>query len=367
MKLIYDARWLPLDGKFDGVGRYSQELGAALATQPDVDVTWLVHDERQLELLPERPHVIGNKPDDIWGELRHLSSTLETANPDIVYSPFFLAALARGKYRLIVTIHDTIYYHYRTPPHWLPWYVRTAWWLFHAGKAPMRWLLNRADAVATVSDTAKQEILDWKLTKRPVYAVKNAVSSKFQADTATQTTHRASSHIVVHHGAVTPYKNVELIIDALPLVPDVQFHMLGRVPAARMRALTKRISDRGVTDRVVIHNGVSDEELLSMLGRCRCLVSPSRIEGFGLPVIEAQLRGAPVICADTPIYHEVGGDSVLYVGTDDIEACANAIRQLADPHLSERLVEAGTRNAHTFSWDKSAAQALAICQSLRQI
>ena len=58
MKIIYDARWLPLDCKFDGVGRYSHELGVALATQPDVDITWLVHDERQLELLPEWPHIM---------------------------------------------------------------------------------------------------------------------------------------------------------------------------------------------------------------------------------------------------------------------------------------------------------------------
>jgi glycosyltransferase involved in cell wall biosynthesis len=363
MKIIYDARWLPLDGKFDGVGRYSQELGAALVTQPSADITWLVCDTAQLALLPERPHIVGDKPDNLLAELRTLPRLLEQQNPDVVYSPFFLAALARGNYKLIVTIHDTIYYHYRTPPHWLPWYARAAWWLFHAGKAPMRWLLNRADAVATVSDTAREEILDWRLTKRPVIAVKNAVSDKFQADTSAYTS-RATSNIIVHHGAVTPYKNVELIIDALPLVPDVQFHMLGRVPAARMRALTKRISNRDVADRVTIHNGVSDEELLTMLATCRCLVSPSRIEGFGLPVIEAQLRGAPVICADTPIYHEIGAESVFYVGTDDPAALASAITQLSDPTVSDQAVQAGIANAARYTWQSSAQVALELCRSV---
>jgi glycosyltransferase involved in cell wall biosynthesis len=365
MKMVYDARWLPLDGKFDGVGRYSQELGRALAARSDVDVTWLIHDEQQLSLLPDKPYIIGNKPDDLWAELRSLPARIETAQPDVVYAPFFLTALARGNYKLVVTIHDTIYYHYRTPPHWLPWFARLCWRLFHLSKAPMRWLLNRADAVATVSDTAKQEILAWELTKRPVVAVKNAVSDKFQADTSSVASlSRAKSTIIVHHGAVTQYKNVELIIDALPLVPDVQLHILGRVPAARMRDLVRRIDDRGVIDRVMIHNGVTDKELVDMLGHCRCLISPSRIEGFGLPIIEAQLRGAPVICADTPIYHEVGGDSVLYVGVDDAEGCARAINELADPAMSTRLVEAGLQNAARFNWSASAEQAHNICRRI---
>ncbi|MFZ1258316.1 MAG: glycosyltransferase family 1 protein [Candidatus Saccharimonas sp.] len=361
MKVIYDARWLPVDGKFDGVGRYSQELGNALAEQPGVTITWLVSDKRQLALLPKRPFIIANDPGNLWADWRRLPAVLAAEQPDIVYSPFFLASLARGNYKLIVTVHDTIYYHYRTPPHWLPWYVRLGWWLFHASRWPMRWLLRRADAVATVSDTTRQEITNWQLTTRPLGVVKNAVSAKFQAKpSSVDSPSRANSPIIVHHGAVTQYKNVELIIDALPLLPDVAFHMLGRVPAARLQALTARITARGVENQVTIHNGVSDEKLLDILGRCRCLLSPSRIEGFGLPVIEAQLRGTPVACSDTPIYREIAGDSVLYFDMNSPEQLAAAVNQLANPSVNRDYVARGLKNAQRFTWGSSAKAAVAL-------
>ena len=69
--------------------------------------------------------------------------------------------------------------------------------------------------------------------------------------------------------------------------------------------------------RLVFHDGVDDAAYARLLDEATALVSASRDEGFGIPVVEAMQRGVPVVLTDIPIFREVGGDAALYarVGT----------------------------------------------------
>lgn len=87
----------------------------------------------------------------------------------------------------------------------------------------------------------------------------------------------------------------------------------------------------------------------------------SRYEGFGLPVLEAQAAGLPVLCSDLPVLKEVGGDAVLAVDLQDGQAVAAQLYQLAtDPDLCEALVSKGRSNLSRFCWDKTARETLAV-------
>ena len=366
MKVLFDARWILIENRFDGVSRYSHELAHALARQKGITVAWLIHDKRQLAKLPKGEYVLANDPNDILKETFLLPHAVNKSGYEIVYSPFFMMGTLGKKYKLVLTIHDMIYFVHRTPPQWLPWYVRLGWWLFHTSYVPMRWQLNRADMVATVSETARQELIDARVTKRDVMTVSNAASKHF-GETATEKRAREphyTSNDIVYMGAFTPYKNVECLIDALALLPDITLHLCGKMPSVRRKQLEARMQDRGVRERVIIYDGATDEEYKKALSNARCSISASRLEGFGLPVLEAQQRGVPMVCADTPIFHEVGGDSVLYFDPDSPEQAAEAIRQLADPEVSERFIAAGSQNATRFTWDNSAKVAKDIINQL---
>jgi glycosyltransferase involved in cell wall biosynthesis len=71
-----------------------------------------------------------------------------------------------------------------------------------------------------------------------------------------------------------------------------------------------------------------------------------------------------MICADTPIFHEVGGDAILYFNPDSPEEAANAVSQLADQALSEDLIARGYENAKRFTWEASAEAAATIINHL---
>lgn len=143
-KVLYDARWILVENRYDGVSRYCAELGRALAENDDLEVAWLVYDERQLAKLPERPFVMANNPSSALKEFFTFAHTVNKSGYKLLYSPFFTVGTLFKKFKLVLTIHDMIYYKHRTPPQWLPWHIRLGWWLYHTSYWPMRWQLNKA-------------------------------------------------------------------------------------------------------------------------------------------------------------------------------------------------------------------------------
>ncbi len=361
MKVLFDARWILLENRFDGVSRYSYELAHSLAAEEGIEVSWLIHDLRQLGKLPKGEYVLANDPNNITKETFQLAHTINASGHTLVYSPFFMMGTLGKKYKLVLTIHDMIYFKHRIPPQWLPWNVRLSWRAFHLTYWPMRWQLNRADAVATVSETARQELLDAHATKRPITTVANAVSETFSVE---NTIAHNASNSVVYMGAFTPYKNVECLIDALVLLPDITLHLMSKIPPIRRKELTELMEKKSVFDRVVIYDGATDKQYKEALANARCCISASRIEGFGLPVLEAQGMGVPFVAADTPIFHEIGGESVLYFDPSSPEQAAQAITSLTDKVLSESLIERGYANTTRYSWQRSALTASAILTTL---
>ena len=414
MKILYDARWILVENRFDGVSRYTYELAHALAARDDIEVAWLVYDQRQVDKLPAGEVVWGNNPNNALKEFFSLARTVNASGYPLLYSPFFTVGTLGKKFKLVLTIHDMIYFTHRTPPQWLAWHIRLGWWLFHLTYWPMRWQLNKANIVATVSETARQELLDAKATKREVITVPNAVSDSFKsrevrklesddkrvarggnaaderdlsdmtltpsstlvgdmrlgrngAEQAARSGESASHHTsnsIVFMGAFTPYKNVECLIDALQFVPEVTLHLCGKLPPARRPEVEKYIADRGVADRVVLYDGATDEQYKAALAGARCAISASRLEGFGLPLIEAQQAGVPFAAADTPIFHEIGQQSVLYFSPDSPQQAAECIKTFADQKTSEDYIARGYENAKRYTWAHSAEVAAAICKKI---
>ena len=114
---------------------------------------------------------------------------------------------------------------------------------------------------------------------------------------------------------------------------------------------------------------VSDEVLATLYANAKALVFPTLFEGFGMPVIEAQAAGLPVVCSDIEVLREVGGQGALFFDPHSPEAMAEAIITIIDsPDLQARLIERGKQNAARFSWRNAVEKFLAGCDSvMRQI
>lgn len=90
--------------------------------------------------------------------------------------------------------------------------------------------------------------------------------------------------------------------------------------------------------------------LIALMRGARGVLFPSLYEGFGLPVLEAMVAGAPVLTSNVSSLPEIAGDAALLVDPNDVDSIAAAIRQLDnDDDLCRTLVERGRERAKQFS------------------
>ncbi len=91
------------------------------------------------------------------------------------------------------------------------------------------------------------------------------------------------------------------------------------------------------------------------------LLQLSAYEGFGLPTIEAQALGVPVVCSDIPVFREVLGDAARFVSCDDPDAVAAAVAALAgDDTERAHLAARGLENARRFGWERAARKTIEV-------
>ena len=176
MKIVVDCRYVRTD-QHDGISRYTAGVVEALSGKHPV--TMLISDERQLKLLPELPWSLASSPTSAREPLVALQ--VNKLEPDVVFTPMQTMGTLGRRYKLVKTLHDLIYYRNRTPPRDLNPAIRLLWRLYHLAWWPQRVLLNRADAVATVSETTKHLMQEHRLTSRPIIIVGNALISALES------------------------------------------------------------------------------------------------------------------------------------------------------------------------------------------
>jgi glycosyltransferase involved in cell wall biosynthesis len=157
---------------------------------------------------------------------------------------------------------------------------------------------------------------------------------------------------LVYMGSFMDYKNVECLVVAMNSLSDYRLHLLSKISEDRKSQLQK-IAGEAVA-RVDFHNGVTDEEYVSILSEATALVSASRDEGFGIPVIEAMQLGTPAVISDIDIFREIGGAAARYFDPEDPTQLADRIRELEAPGEWTAASKQSVIQSGKFSWENSA-------------
>ncbi len=211
---------------------------------------------------------------------------------------------------------------------------------------------QEADAILTVSDFSKSEILNYtniaadRITVTPL----SHDAELFQPPSAQTRSRLDAAGIPQNYflfvGSGDPRKNISVIPLALRLAQlDIPFVNVGWSGWSMAE------------DNDIIHAGyVSDEKLALLYQGASAFLFPSLYEGFGLPILEAMACGCPVITTRKASLPEVAQDAALYVTLpQDPQKWADALQRIAkDPSLRDSLVEKALSNAKKFSWETTA-------------
>ncbi|GAA1283533.1 glycosyltransferase family 1 protein [Pseudonocardia aurantiaca] len=347
MKVLFDCRYVRVD-RHDGISRYTAGLAAAFAQLHPVEL--LVSDRRQLAHLPDVQWHLVSSPTSAVEPL--VARQVRRLGADVVFSPMQTMGSWGRDYGLVLTLHDLIYYRDPTPPPEFAAPIRLLWRLFHMAWWPQRALLNRADAVVTVSESTAALIAQHRLTSRPVTVVPNA------PDAVADLPRAPLAGALVYMGSFMPYKNVATLASAMPLLPYHELHLMSRISPDERARLTA-LAPGG---KLVFHDGASDETYREVLRGATALVSASLDEGFGIPLVEAMSLGTPVVVSDIPVFREVAGAAGAYVAPNDVGGFVRAVRELDDQDVWEARSATARDQAARYSWETSAKVLLALLE-----
>lgn len=147
-------------------------------------------------------------------------------------------------------------------------------------------------------------------------------------------------------GARAYHKNFRLVVEALSGTPWRLILCSSTLTPEELRLIETNLRP-GQWEVCVFPD---DRTLSAMYSRCRCLLYPSSYEGFGIPIVEAQMHGLPVITGNCPASVEVGGDATIVMPDYTPQSLRDAIKALDNKVLYKELQDKGLSNALRFSW-----------------
>ena len=213
---------------------------------------------------------------------------------------------------------------------------------------------RRAARITTVSGLSRQHLADYGVAPQSkiVVTYNGADHAKRWVAGRSRLVDAATRPYVVCLGRDLKYKNTELMVRLAPFLDEMGLDLLiaGDVDLSAYGRDGAR-----PTDNVRLLGRIDDDEFAQVLSRALCFLFPSRIEGFGLPAIEAMVHGCPVVASTSPCLPEICGDAALFADPDGIGDWLAAIAKLRDDRgLRSQLVDKGTARAAVYSWRKIA-------------
>lgn len=245
------------------------------------------------------------------------------------------------------------------------------------GKLLQRWIVAGLRAATVVACVSKATLEDArrlvvrgdgkpKLELIPLalsYPYRKLSADEAQVRLARFSLLKADTPFVLHVGSNLRRKNREGVLRIFARC-QAQWNGLlvfaGEPLSDRLRSLGREL---GVLDRIVEVPDATSELLETLYNCATAFLFPSRFEGFGWPIIEAQACGCPVICGDRAPLPEVAGDAGLIHPVENEESFAAEIIRLADPEERARWSSKSLRNAERFSTERMIAEYISAYQS----
>lgn len=364
MRVAFDARM----AFHSGIGSHIRGLLGAMNYMPNPPSLTLLGDLNELT----RHHFHQNFKvrrfvDPIYSPWRQYRFPRSLDIADVLHVPHYNIPF-RYEDPLIVTVHDLI--HLRFPEH-----LGSSLKVFYS-RYTFRKVASQAKVIVSVSEYTRQDIMErLGVEADRIQVIPNAVCDTFQPTgdrkrlEAFRKKHKLPQEYLLAVGIDKPHKNHAFLLRSLaplwesgrleaPLVfvgADVEKGSLGQTVAAM-----------GLADRVISPGWIEAIDMPLIYQAASLLVFPSLYEGFGLPVIEAQRVGLPVVASNAASIPEAGGaEGAVYFAPDDEAACGQAVLDgLSDTELRKRLIRAGHDNEKRFSWKASAESLVKIYKAL---
>ena len=250
----------------------------------------------------------------------------------------------------MVTIHDLIFLHYPKYYHWIDRKIYDF---------KFRRACSNADRVIAVSEFTKREIMKYYGTpEAKIDVVYQGCDPAFSAPIGNEELDEVArryslpQQFILYVGSIEERKNLMLVAKAIASRPSAFSHKIVAVGKRTpyVDEIRQYLEANGIADRILFFHKVPFADLPSFYRLADAFVYPSRIEGFGIPMLEAISSGLPAIGCTGSCLEEAGGPHCIYVDPDDAQAMSAALcRVVSDKELRETMIREGYKYARNFT------------------
>jgi alpha-1,3-rhamnosyl/mannosyltransferase len=381
MRIAIDGR--VINPHFPGIGRYVYHLVDALATEsPDLEIV-LLHDPARFDqrfslsalarhegVRPVAVPVGTFSPATQW----KLPTAIRSTRADVYHATYWVTPY-RPRVPTALSLYDVI--GLRMPDAVPP--VRRC-----ALAVALRLAVRSADVILTLSESSKADLVAAGLaTADRVVVTHLGVDERFRPpgpDEVADLRGRLDlpETYVLYVGINKPHKNLSTLIEAWARLCDegesaspVHDSDAALVIAGpwdeRYEEPREQAAAMSAERRVVFAGQVDEADLPALYGGATVFAFPSRVEGFGLPPLEAMACGTPVVASNATSLPEVIGDAGRLVDPNDVERWTEALRSLLENReTAEELARRGLERAARFTWQRTARGTLEAYQAIHR-
>lgn len=215
--------------------------------------------------------------------------------------------------------------------------------------------IRYSDIIVCISENTKRDLLKFLPDTDPekIRVIHNGVSEEYHP---VEDRIPGLEEYVLFVGARGGYKNFQFVVDSLKDTP-LKLAVCGR---PLMPEEKQYLDNKLGTARYKVYENVDNTMLNRLYNSVCCLAYPSSYEGFGLPVIEAQRAGCPVIALNKSSIPEIIGETPLLMQRLDKELFLQKLQILQDARTRKGIIELGLKNSIRFSWDRTSDAYIAL-------
>ncbi len=252
----------------------------------------------------------------------------------------------------IVTVHDFTYELYiKGPKQW-----------FHSWTK--KYALRKADYIVCISENTKVDLLRLVngIDEKKVRVIYNGASDDFYPlKDSIQMPTSFQGNYLIFIGSRAPYKNYKLAVEVAS-----QSNMKLFIVGNKLNEKEKLITENLLGKRYREFGNISNCELNNLYNKAFALIYPSFYEGFGLPIVEAQKAGCPVLALNNSSIKEVIGYTEQLVSIPKASYFCLQINKLKEQNYRNYVIKKGLENAQRFTWDKTYSEYIKLYTEIEE-
>lgn len=264
--------------------------------------------------------------------------------PTVYHQSYYGEFLCDNKITKVVTVHDLIHeqfhFDYGFDKNWRP-------------KAKS---IEQSDKLICISENTKKDLNNYyDVQSKDISVIHhgfdhlNQKNDKINFD---------RENFILYVGGRGKYKNFKNFIEAYINNKQIKYNFkIICFGGGKFKKSELEHFERNKVRHLIEYREGSDELLIELYKKAKCLIYPSLYEGFGLPVIEAMSFGCPVVASNTESLKESCGEAATFFDPKYIDDISNKILEAVNPQKNEKVL-LGLSHVKKFTWKKSAEKTL---------